>query len=173
MQRLGQSRCMVIDEEDQRVKVLDKTISIVLLLLGIGLFISTFSEAYNIEPFMGDVGTVFMPRVYFIIWIVLSGVLLVLSLKKVDTGEEHSDETFSFTRLFLIMLISGATAVAILRIGFVLGMIPGFFIFCWLFGYRRPVSLAIFSIAGTVIIWVLFNNVFELPLPRSPWFNLF
>lgn len=153
------------------MKVLDKTTSIVLLLLGIGLFLSTFSEAYDIEPFMGDVGTVFMPRVYFVIWIGLSITLLVQSFRRVD--ESDSDQAFSFSRLITIMLVSGATAVAILKFGFVLGMVPGFFIFCWLFGYRKPVTLAIFSIAGTVIIWVLFNNVFELPLPRSPWFNLF
>ncbi|NNK96691.1 MAG: tripartite tricarboxylate transporter TctB family protein [Desulfobacterales bacterium] len=162
---------MLIDEEDRKVKVLDRTISIVLLLLGIGLFLSTFSEAYDIEPFMGDVGTVFMPRVYFVIWIGLSIALLVQSFRRDDEGD--SDQAFSFSRLCIIMLVSGATAVAILKLGFVLGMAPGFFIFCWLFGYRKPVTLAIFSIAGTVIIWVLFNNVFELPLPRSPWFNLF
>lgn len=153
------------------MKVLDKTTSIVLLLVGIGLFISTFSEVYNIEPFMGDVGTVFMPRVYFVIWIALSIVLLFQSLRSSD--DEEPDQVFSFSRLCIIMLVSGATAVAILKYGFVLGMIPGFFIFCWQFGYRKPFTLAAFSIAGTVIIWVLFNNVFELPLPRSPWFNLF
>lgn len=120
---------------------------------------------------MGDVGTVFMPRVYFVIWIGLSITLLVQSFRRVY--ESDSDQAFSFSRLITIMLVSGATAVAILKFGFVLGMVPGFFIFCWLFGYRKPVTLAMFSIAGTVMIWVLFNNVFELPLPRSPWFNLF
>lgn len=154
------------------MKALDRTTIIVLLLLGIALFAATFSSEYDIEPFWGDVSTVFVPRVYFVIWIALSLIFLYQTTGK-GTEEEQSQQSISFKRLGIIMVIAAATAIAILKLGFMIGMVPGFFLFCWAFGYHKPISLTCISIVGSTTVWLLFNNVFELPLPRSPWFTLF
>ena len=153
------------------MRFFDRTIIILLLVAGVGLFLSTFSSEYDIPAFSGDVGTVFVPRIYLILWVALS--LLVLLQMRSSPEEEKREETLTFSaaRLCMIIGIAAATAVAMLTIGFVFGLIPGFILFCWAFGYRRPLVLILISVVGTLGIWVLFNSVFELPLPKSPWFN--
>lgn len=155
------------------MKLLDRTILLALLLIAAGLFLSTFSNEYDIPSFGGDVSTVFVPRIYFIIWILLCLFSLWDSTNTNYEDKDGEETSFSVARLCTIILIAAATSVAMLKLGFVIGLIPGFILFCWSFGYRRPLVLTVISVSGTLGIWLLFNNVFELPLPRSPWFHLF
>ena len=85
----------------------------------------------------------------------------------------ESEEQPSLGRLLIIALITIGTAVAMLYIGFVLAAIPGYFLFCWAFGYRKPIPLLIISVVSVLATWIIFNNVLELILPHSPWFTLF
>jgi len=154
--------------------ILNRLTYTILLILPIFLFVSTYSDIYNVPSFGGDVSTVFVPRVYLVLWIVLSFLAFFTSRNSLgESTEASSMDTFSFTKLLLSTIISVATAFAMVSFGFILATIPGFFLFCWTFGYRKLWVLIIISIVAPLALWFIFNNFLQLPLPRSPWFRYF
>lgn len=147
----------------------------VLILLPAILFATTFSAEYDVATFGGDVSTVFVPRIFLIVWFGLAIWAMIDNFRATSDGNENAEGESqpSLGRLLIIALITIITAVAMLYIGFVLAAIPGYFLFCWAFGYRKPIPLLIISIISVLTTWVIFNNVLELVLPHSPWFTLF
>ena len=144
-----------------------KIYSGVLFLVAAFLFASTFSVKYAIEPLGGDVSTVFLPRVFLIIWMLLAVTMFAMDSKgffKLDLPD------VAWGKLFAIVATSLLTAIGMLTIGFVFATIPGTWIFTWIFGYRKIVQLTLFSILLPISVWILFIEIFELPLPQSPWF---
>ena len=144
-----------------------------LVAVALALFASTFSDEYDLPAFGGDVSTVFMPRVFLAVWIVLSGLAFWETLAAPRDGGEGDRPKVALGQLLTVMAIAVATAVGMLTVGFLLALVPGFFLFCWAFGYRRVVPLAVISLLGPVGTWLLFIHLFELPLPQSPWFTQF
>lgn len=149
------------------IRTLEITVSSALLLAGVGFFILTFGEAFDVPTFGGDVGPAFAPRLFLGAWVVLAAIALVQTIAK-----EFNDAPLNLRlgQMVLIITIAVVTAFAMTKIGFVFATVPGFALFCWVFQYRRVVPLLIVSIAAPLIIWALFTFGFELLLPRSPWF---
>ena len=147
---------------------LDISVSGFLLIAAIALFSLTFTEQFDVPTFGGDVGPAFATRGYLLVWM---GLALYATVMAVRTSPEEGGEPVRFGQLFLVVAIAAGTAVAMINIGFVFAIMPGFFLFCWAFGYRKPLQLALISIAGPVAVWTLFTFGFELLLPRSPWFH--
>lgn len=143
-----------------------------MLVLSAGaLFVSTFSATYDLgEPYGGDVTTVFVPRVFLILWMIFAVLMVV---EEVVRGRAKLRLNVDWTPLGLACLAAIVIAAAMLQFGFVLALVPGFFVFTWLLGYRRPVPLAIVSIAMPAVVWGVFIHFFELSLPQSPWFDVF
>ena len=142
-------------------------ISGTLLLVGIALFAMTFSSAFDVPTFGGDVGPAFAPRGYLVIWIVLALTAVLQAARAADTPLSAYGD---IRRLVVVTAIGLATGMAMLWVGFVFAAIPGFFAFAWALGYRRYASLAVVSIGVPLAIWSLFVFGFELLLPASPWF---
>ncbi len=137
------------------------------MLLGSAFFAMTFGDRFDVPTFGGDVGPAFAPRLFLGAWILLSAIALGIAIRN-DASPEEPVKAAQFLGIVLITL---ATAVAMTKIGFVFATVPGFAAFCWAFHYRRPVPLVLLSVAAPVTIWALFTFVFELLLPRSPWFH--
>ena len=134
------------------------------------LFASTFSTRYAIESLGGDVSTVFLPRAFLIVWMIFAAAVFVIGAQgryKLDFPDVN------WGRLTAISGVSLLTAAGMLTVGFLFATIPGLWIFTWIFGYRKPIQLTLFSIIFPITVWILFINVFELPLPKSPWFDTF
>ncbi len=149
-------------------RALDICVSGFLLIAAVALFALTFTDQFDVPTFGGDVGPAFAPRGYLLVWM---GLALYATIMAVRSPPEKGGEPVRFGQLFLVVAIAAGTAIAMINIGFVFAMVPGFFLFCWAFGYRKPVQLALISIAGPVAVWALFTFGFELLLPRSPWFH--
>ncbi|MBO6921952.1 tripartite tricarboxylate transporter TctB family protein [Boseongicola sp. H5] len=149
------------------LRLLDISVSSVLLLAGLGLFTATFGQAFDVPTFGGDVGPAFAPRLFLIVWIALAALALVQAIR----AEAPEPVDVNLSQMFAVLIIVCATAYAVTKIGFVLATIPGFAAFCWAFQYRKPMRVLILSIAAPLSIWALFTFGFELLLPRSPWFN--
>ncbi|MCR9137667.1 MAG: tripartite tricarboxylate transporter TctB family protein [Alphaproteobacteria bacterium] len=150
-------------------RVLDICVSGVLLMAAIGLFALTFTDQFDVPTFGGDVGPAFAPRGFLLVWMGLAAVATFLAVRR-KAGEPG--EPVRFGQLFVVVLIAAGTGVAMINIGFLFAMVPGFFLFCWAFGYREVLQLAVISIVGPVAVWALFTFGFELLLPRSPWFHI-
>ncbi len=147
---------------------LELTLAATLLLTGIGLLSVTFSPAFDVPTFGGDVGPAFAPRGYLIAWIVLALIILVQARQ---ANPAPLSDYGDMRRLLAVVAIGVATGFAMLWVGFVIAAIPGFFAFAYALGYRRLGVLITLSIAAPLAIWALFTFGFELLLPRSPWFG--
>ncbi len=148
-------------------RILDISVSGVLLVAGIALFAMTFGDAFDVPTFGGDVGPAFAPRIFLAIWIVLSGVTLIHAIR--SAAPEESE--VKLAQMITLVVIVCATGFAITKIGFVFATVPGFAAFCWTFQYRKPIPLLVLSVLAPLAIWALFTFGFELLLPRSPWFH--
>ncbi|MDA4848363.1 tripartite tricarboxylate transporter TctB family protein [Hoeflea poritis] len=149
------------------MRALDLTISAVFFATSILFLVLTYSSDFDVPTFGGDVGPAFAPRGYLIIAIVLSAIVFFNAMRSEDTGPVGQH----IGRMVLVSSIGAVTGLAMLYVGFVFAAIPGFFCFCYAFGYRRIAILLVLSIAAPLLIWWIFTFGFELWLPRSPWFG--
>lgn len=149
-------------------RILDILISGALLVAGIALFASTFSESFQVRTFGGDVGPAFAPRIFLGAWVVFAGLALI---QAVMGGSEELGRVRK-GQFGLVLAIASLTALAMAKIGFVFAMVPGMAAFILAFGYRKPLAILLASVVAPVVVWALFTFVFELFLPRSPWFHL-
>ncbi len=147
---------------------LDIAVSAFLLAVAILLFSATFSDQFDVPTFGGDIGPAAVPRAYLLAWMTLAAVALLQALRSTPAKDAKADPR----KLLGVAVVTCGTGYAMTVIGFVFAAVPGLFLFCWFFGYRRPFQLAILSIAGPLLIWALFTYLFELLLPRSPWFHM-
>ena len=143
-------------------------LSVLLLVVAITIFSVTFTDQFDVPTFGGDVGPAFAPRGYLVAWMALSVIAAYQAFRR--DAEEFSG--INFRRLASVAVVACATGYGMTVIGFVFSTIPGFFLFCWVFGYRKPAILAVLSIGLPLGVWALFTYVFELLLPRSPWFHM-
>ena len=151
--------------------VVDRIYGAALFLVAALLFATTYSAEYHQQGgLFGDVNTVFVPRIFLIAWMLLAAIQCVGGFIRKDA---EAYPAVQWTKLGTVSAIAVLVAFAMLGAGFLLATIPGFFLFTWAFGYRRPVILAAVSVIFPIAIWLLFINVFKLPLPHSPWFDSF
>ena len=150
------------------MRILEATLAAVLLLIAVGLFASTFSGAFDVPTFGGDVGPAFAPRGYLLVWIALAMAVTVQALRRDD---EPLGSVGNIPLVMTASAISVGTGLAMLKVGFVIAAVPGFFLFCRALGYRNYIVLALISVLAPLAIWWVFTFVFELLLPRSPWFG--
>ncbi len=149
-------------------RTVDLAVSLALLALGAVLFAMTFGEQFNVPTFGGDVGPAFAPRGFLLVW-------MALALAAAISAARSDARTLGRVRLpqlAFVVTIAAGTGLAMTAVGFVIATVPGLFLFCLAFGYRRLVPLAILSVSAPLAVWALFTFAFELLLPRSPWFNL-
>lgn len=155
-------------------RTLELIVSVVLLIIPIFLFGMTFTDQFDVPTFGGDVGPAFAPRGYLVVWAALALFVTVSALRgKGDESDGDGQQALKLGQLMAVIAVAVVTALGMVNIGFVFATIPGFFLFCWAFGYRNIIPLAILSIVGPVAIWAAFTFLFELLLPRSPWFHTF
>lgn len=150
---------------------LDLSVSLVLLALPAILMGLTFTEQFDVPTFGGDVGPAFAPRAYFIIWFVLAAFASLAAFKAIQSPAAQPDERSSQWQQIGAIAVTVGTAFAMINIGFIFATIPGFFLFCLVFGFRKLTTLTLVSVLAPIVIWAVFTFVFELILPRSPWFN--
>lgn len=149
-------------------KTLDIIISAGLLVLGIALLASTFGQSFQVRTFGGDVGPAFAPRLFLGAWVLFAALALVQAFA---SGSDPLG-AIRLRQLALVLIIASLTALAMMTFGFVFAMVPGMSAFILAFGYRRPLPILVAGVVTPVLVWALFTFVFELFLPRSPWFHM-
>lgn len=143
----------------------------VLFLIGATLFASTFSGEYDQgELFPGEVSTVFVPRIFLVAWMLFSALMII---ERWASKSRFHWPAVDWPSLGIACALAALIGVAMLNVGFVLALVPGVFLFAWARGYRKLGVLAATSLLLPAAVWILFIDVFELALPRSPWFEAF
>lgn len=150
---------------------LDLVVSTLLMIVPVLMFLVTLTDSFDVPTFGGDVGPAFAPRAYLVVWFVLAAIAVYQAATV--SGQQQDDRPAVNTgQLFQVMLITAATGIGMTYIGFVFAAVPGFFLFCLAFGYRKMVPLIVLSIFCPLAIWAVFTYGFELLLPRSPWLHI-
>ena len=149
-------------------RILDIGVSTVLLLASVVLFAVTISDQFDVPTFGGNVGPAFAPRGFLAVWFVFALISVVQAFRS-HVGEEEAE--VRLRQLLSAVVIVLVTGFAVTKVGFYFAAVPGFFLFCLAFGYRKFLILALLSVSVPLLLWALFTFGFELLLPKSPWFN--
>ena len=141
---------------------------LVLLAIGGGLFLHTFSDRYDFDLLFGDVSTIFFPRIVLILWMGLSAILIVNGARgRGDTADRKRLAAIALPRLTIVLGVTIATAVFLWAAGLLIGG-PVLMISIGIaLGYRRWIALVPFSIALPVAVWIALSKVAKIALPAG------
>ena len=128
------------------------------------MLLHTFSDRYDLGMLFGDVSTVFFPRVVLGALMLLSAVLVV---RGVRAGEGEALGAIDAPRLALVAVVAALTALGVFWLSFMLVMPIGIFGVGWTLGFRRPVPLAVASIAGPAVVLVALERAANVAVPTG------
>jgi putative tricarboxylic transport membrane protein len=147
------------------------------LMAGPGFFVFFAALVYvysdrSIDPAPpGQLGAGFWPKMCLV------GILLAAGLKAFElfrsrgkaSGEGGECKEMDNGKLALMMLLLVLVVPAIGLIGFPLASVLFFILFLYLAGLKKPVTLALVSVLGTVGLIYVFVKIVYIPLPRGEW----
>ncbi len=145
-------------------------VALVTLGLTLGLGLHTFADTYDVSAATAGRGPVFYPRILLAVMAVLCVVIIAEELRAPPSGARARTHGGAVAAA---ILLTGGYVFAIPQIGFLLATIPFAFALPLVFGVRRPWGLAVFAVGFATAIWYLFDRVFQIILPKSPWFVYF
>ncbi len=120
----------------------------------------------------GQLGAAFWPKMC------LAGILLAAGIKGFELfrsrGRSSDDggecKEMDNGKLALMMLLLVLVVPAIGLIGFPLASVLFFILFLYLAGLKKPLTLVLVSLLGTVGLIYVFVKIVYIPLPRGDWF---
>ena len=133
------------------------------------LIVHTFDKAYNISVLTAGRGPVFFPR------FVLAAMLL-FSLLVIQTGIGKKPDPISMKSLLTVLgaiAVSGLYIGSIVTIGFLISTIAFSIVLPVLLGYRNWIVTIAAGVIYPIVVWYVFQKVFLIVLPSSPWFAAF
>ncbi len=122
----------------------------------------------------GGVGPTTWPRVMLIGIAVCAAVMLLRELARVFLRHQHLPEAAAETaelydnrKAVIGITILVVFGVAIPVVGFALATVAFFAVWLWLGGVRRPRTVVLVSLLGTIALLYLFAGVSKMPLDRG------
>lgn len=141
-------------------------IAVALLLIPVALLLST--QGLTFAELGGAFSPMFFPSIALWLWIGLAGLNLLSGVLS-----KEPQQAAPLWRVAIIALGFVGYAWAIMSLGFLLSSVL-FCVLCLIsLGMRKPLVVAGFSIGLPAVLFILFNHVLMLPLPRSSWTHLF
>ncbi|NIA71426.1 tripartite tricarboxylate transporter TctB family protein [Pelagibius litoralis] len=135
----------------------------------------TFDPAYDTAFASAGRGPVFFPRILLVIMLMLSAAVLAQSVTRPRVPETET-AALAWRALLSVLLAAVATGLylyLIYVIGYLLASIAFSFVLPVVFGYRRWVVTATFAAVYATATWYVFEMIFRIVLPKSPWFIYF
>ncbi|MCG8356294.1 MAG: tripartite tricarboxylate transporter TctB family protein [Kiloniellales bacterium] len=133
------------------------------------LFWHTFDPAYDTAFVAAGRGPVFYPRILLGIIVALATAVAVQSLFQAS-GEVAGR---ALPALLSAIGLTGGYVLAFSTLGYLLSTIVYAFVLPFVFGYRKVAISAAFAAGYALATWYLFEKVFLIILPKSPWFTAF
>ncbi|MEM7461927.1 MAG: tripartite tricarboxylate transporter TctB family protein [Pseudomonadota bacterium] len=164
---------MAMDEDMLSVdRTVDRIVSVVVGILALGVFLSTFNSSWFPIDDPDEAVTVLVPRVILICLIGLSVILFVRSITsdaKTPVAEiVHWRHRASWSRLLKALGVVLAVCLLLRPLGFLIAMPPAIVILALVMGYRSWRSLIAVAVLAPAIAWYLIVDVAELSLPPGP-----
>lgn len=139
-----------------------------ILLTTAYLFFHTFEAAYQTSILTAGRGPVFFPRI-------ILGAMALFSCVVIVEGLGEETEVPSRKAMQVLLAAIGVTGGYILSInwaGFVIPTLLFTLILPLILGYRNWLLTLAISVIYTFAVWYIFEKVFLIILPSSPWFEL-
>jgi putative tricarboxylic transport membrane protein len=140
-----------------------------ILLATLFLIWHTFDPVYQTSFMTAGRGPVFYPRI--ILWAMLLFSAIVLWEDRGKGANNEARGAYGWTIAALVA--TGLYTLAITRIGFVFSTVIFMCVLPWFMGYRRIPVILIIAVLYTLAVWYVFEKVFLIILPSSPWFQVF
>lgn len=142
----------------------------VLFAVSIFFWIESFDEAYDVPATSAGRGPMFFPRILLSAWTALALIVTLRGLREPPVGA---------LRWRTVLTVMGAMAVTalyvagILHAGFLIATTGVALLLPLVLGYRNIAVILLFAAVFPVTTWWLFDKVFKIILPSSPWFDAF
>jgi putative tricarboxylic transport membrane protein len=140
-----------------------------ILLTTAFLFWHTFNDVYQTSILTAGRGPVFFPRIVL-------GAMGLFSLIVVYEGLSEPSEAMSAQALLVlgaVVALSGAYIFTINWAGFVIPTLIFTSLLPFALGYFKWKTVLTLSVIYTFAVWYIFEKVFLIILPSSPWFEVF
>lgn len=161
------------DKPKEAYSLLIKSTAGVLVVLGFAVIAYLLSTRIESFPMPGQLGPAFWPKM-IIILLILSCFIKIAELVaewiKGLSSELTCAGQVNGARLAAIIMTMLLCVLAIDTIGFALSNFCFIIVFLRLTGVKKPLSLILASVLGTVGLLYLFVKVVYLPLPKGTWF---
>lgn len=133
------------------------------------LYYHTFHDDYAVSRLTAGRGPVFFPRI-------LLAAMFIFSIGVIFEGRREPPLSLNARRLVGMLATIGLTGLYIHGItaaGFLISTVVFVFALPWLLGYRNLKVIAMVTALFPVITWYVFDRLFKIILPSSPWFDAF
>lgn len=144
-------------------------IGCVILLTALFLFVHTFDEQYQTSFLTAGRGPVFYPQIILVVILLLSCLVIVENWTQRETASSAKSVVISFTAIAL----TGAYIFAMPMLGFVMSTAIFTFVLPFVLGFQSWLISAAIAVVYTLSVWYIFEKLFLIILPTSPWFDLF
>ena len=149
----------------------DVIAGLIFLMISIAYYSGSFFETSSIMQ--AKYGPDFMPKVYAVLLGILSVALIVTGIRKAKKyeapeGEASQPDVRSVITVVLSLVCIGVYIYLVKTIGFLIA--SALYLFCqaWLLSQKKNyLTLILFSVIGSVLIYLLFAKVIGLLLPKG------
>ncbi len=139
-----------------------RCVSIVILLLIVGLVLSTFGLQF--ADLGGAFSPMFFPRIVLGMLLVLAALNLVL-----DATTPSPDNPIQLRPVLLIGVSLMAYVLLLVPLGYFISSVMLGIVVLLALGLRQPLQIMLIPVVAAGAIVVLFNHVMKMPLPTSPF----
>lgn len=123
------------------------------------------------DPVPGQMDGAQWPQIILVLLVIFIGINIFKVIKNKKEGEGYKIE-FNFVKIVKSKLFIGSVLLLVYAyvldyIGFIFGSISFFMIYSRLLGQKKITKLILSSVICVVILYVLFNTVLGIMLPRG------
>ena len=138
-----------------------------LFLTALGLVYGYLTTGLPERSLPNTPGPSFFPWIITVCLLALSVSLLVQGLRMAGDGPVQDKPDGGSAPAFLFLGVFAVYLALLPFLGFLPASIPFFAVLMALFGETRKLWIASFSLGVSVFLFLLFRDVFSIPLPRS------
>ena len=138
----------------------------IIILLGIAMLLETTKAQYTGMGEGFGTGPAFFPRILMGAFIVTGFIILLSGIRQ----KGKILESINKRKLSIFILITSVLFFSVPRLGFLFSAFPFLMVAMWVMGFRKKRWIVAISLVFSLCSWYLFNFVFEIILPTSPWF---
>lgn len=140
-----------------------RVISVVILVLAIGLVVSTFGLQF--ADLGGAFSPMFFPRIILLTLLVLAALNVAI-----DVLTPTEDQPVKLVPVLTISVAFIAYVLLLVPLGYFLSSFGVGIVILLALGMRNPLQVVLIPFLGAGGLVLLFNHVLKMPLPTSPFF---